>query len=108
MGLNWIRQACEGVSRGLPRRGQLQGVAGCGRPHLSLADRTLEEQVSKDRQEVGRGKTGGRGILPRGSQSQLPRWGGAGLAGPEGNIGHVGDSLDFVEAGSSARLPQTV
>lgn len=49
MGVNWIRQACEGVSRGLPWRGQLGGggVAGCGRPGLSLADRTLEELVSK-------------------------------------------------------------
>lgn len=108
MGLNWIRQACEGVSRGLPWRGQLQGVSGCGRPRLTLADRTLEELVSKDRQEVGRGKKGGRGILHGGSQSQGPRWGGAGLAGPEGNTGHVGDSLDFAEAESSARLPQTV
>lgn len=59
MGLNWIRQACEGVSRGLPWRGQLQGVSGCGRPRLTLADRTLEELVSKDRQEVGRGKEAG-------------------------------------------------
>ena len=74
----------------------------------TLADRTLEKLVSKDRQEVGRGKTGGRSILHGGSQSQGPRWGGAGLAGPEGNTGHVGDSLDFAEARSSARLPQTV
>ena len=108
MGLNWIRQACEGVSRGLPWRGQLQGVSGCGRPRLTLADRTLEELVSKDRQEVGRRKSGGRGVLHGGSQSQGPRWGGAGPAGPGGKAGHVGDSLDFAEAGSSARLPQTV
>ena len=63
MGPNWVRQARERVKGGLPWRGQLQGVAGCGRPSLTLVDRRLKELVSKDRQEIDRGKAGGRGIL---------------------------------------------